>query len=175
MSALPYITNRDLLHRCGNFPAPLVCCCCRRRYRLSSYVIRSWCAGKLSFHFNDHKYNKVEWCLVTAASIIFTRGSIHSYVINISRYISDLDSHITRSGYNFKAVIGMVWSGLVWGSRPDQTSCLHNNRSNQTGLTNKTAKNEAEVVQGERKYIYYYPSILSLSFSLSSLSLSSST
>ncbi|KAL5585854.1 hypothetical protein FOVSG1_013546 [Fusarium oxysporum f. sp. vasinfectum] len=26
-------------------------------------------------------------------------------------------------------VIGMVWSGLVWGSRPDQTSCLHNNRS----------------------------------------------
>jgi hypothetical protein len=26
-------------------------------------------------------------------------------------------------------VIGMVWSGLVWTPRPDQTSCLHNNRS----------------------------------------------
>ncbi|KAJ0126931.1 hypothetical protein HZ326_29964 [Fusarium oxysporum f. sp. albedinis] len=23
----------------------------------------------------------------------------------------------------------MVWSGLVWTPRPDQTSCLHNNRS----------------------------------------------
>jgi hypothetical protein len=28
-----------------------------------------------------------------------------------------------------QAVIGMVWSGLVWTPRPDQTSCLHNNRS----------------------------------------------
>src|ERR1700733_1323420 len=74
------------------------------------------------------------------------------------------------------AVIGMVWSGLVWGSRPDQTSYLHNNRSGRTGPTNKTAKNEAEIVPRMKGNIfYYYPLILSLSFSLSSLSLSSST
>jgi len=41
-------------------------------------------------------------------------------------------------------VIGMVWSGLVCTLRPDQTRCLHKDRSDQTGPTNKTAKNEAE-------------------------------
>src|SRR5258707_6624609 len=74
------------------------------------------------------------------------------------------------------SVIGMVGSGRVWGSRPDQTSYLHNNRSSRTGPTNKTAKNEAEIVPRMKENIfYYYQLILSLSFPLSSLSLSSST
>ncbi len=50
---------------------------------------------------------------------------------------------------------GPVWSGLT--SRPDQTSCLHNNRSGLTGQTSKTAKNKAEVVEG-RKRVYYITS-----------------
>ena len=45
-------------------------------------------------------------------------------------------------------VIGMVWSGLVRGSRPDQTICLHKDRFGRTGPTNETAKNEPKVGWG---------------------------
>ncbi|RKK78756.1 hypothetical protein BFJ68_g17865 [Fusarium oxysporum] len=57
------------------------------------------------------------------------------------RKVGDLNGGRPQAYYDFdtgravafepvpEPVIGMVWSGLVWGSRPDQTSCLHNNRS----------------------------------------------
>jgi len=45
---------------------------------------------------------------------------------------------------------GPVWSGLE--VKPDQTSCLHNNRSDLTGQTNKTAKNKTEI-KGKKIYI----------------------
>ena len=62
---------------------------------------------------NNQKYTKVERCLVTAAGIMFTRGSIHLYVVNILDYISDLDSQITRSGSNFKVMGAEIASSLI--------------------------------------------------------------
>jgi len=62
---------------------------------------------------NNQKYNKAERTLVTAAGIIFTRGSIHQYIVNILEYISDLDSQITRSGSNFKVMGAEIASSLI--------------------------------------------------------------
>ena len=46
-----------------------------------------------------------------------------------------------------------ITDDVVTGYR---TGCLHNDRSGRIGPTNKTAKNEAEAVKEERKYIKYY-------------------
>ena len=62
---------------------------------------------------SHEKYNKAERCLVTAAGIMFTRGSIHPYVVNVSEYISDLDSQTTRSGSNFKVMGAEIASSLI--------------------------------------------------------------
>lgn len=62
---------------------------------------------------NNQKYNKAERSLVTAAGIMFTRKSIHLYIVNISEYISDLDSQITRSGSNFKVMGAEIASSLI--------------------------------------------------------------
>ncbi|KAK5046245.1 hypothetical protein LTR84_008388 [Exophiala bonariae] len=62
---------------------------------------------------NNQKYNKAERSLVTAAGIMFTRKSIHTYAVNISEYISDLDSQITRSGSNFKVMGAEIASSLI--------------------------------------------------------------
>lgn len=62
---------------------------------------------------NNQKYTKAERCLVTAAGIMFTRGSIHLYAVNILDYVSDLDSHITRAGSNFKVMGAEIASSLI--------------------------------------------------------------
>lgn len=62
---------------------------------------------------HQREYAKVERCLVTAAGVMFTRGSIHRYVVNISDYVSDLDSQITRSGSDFKVMGAEIASSLT--------------------------------------------------------------
>ena len=48
------------------------------------------------------KYAKFDSSLVTAAGILFTKGSMHDYAVHITRFASELDSHIARSGANWK-------------------------------------------------------------------------
>ena len=61
----------------------------------------------------SQKWTKVESSLVTAAGIVFTRGSIDNYNSNILEYNSDLDSQITRSGSNFKVMGAEIASSLI--------------------------------------------------------------
>jgi hypothetical protein len=58
----------------------------------------------------------------------------------------------SRSDWN-----GPVWSGLE--VKPDQTNCLHD-RSGLTGKTSKTAKDEAEAVEGRRKAVSCITSVV---------------
>lgn len=62
---------------------------------------------------NNQKYNKAERCLVTAAGIMFTRQSVHLYVVNILEYLSDLDNQVTRSGSNFKVMGAEIASSFI--------------------------------------------------------------
>ena len=48
------------------------------------------------------KYAKFDSSLVTAAGILFTKGSMYDYAVHITRFASELDSHIARSGANWK-------------------------------------------------------------------------
>jgi len=82
---------------------------------------------------NSQKYTEVQRCLVTAAGIIFTRGSIHLYIVNITQYISDLDSQITRSGSNFKVMgpeIASSLSALIYDFGNDDNFLWKSSRAN---------------------------------------------
>lgn len=59
------------------------------------------------------KYPKFESSLVTAAGIAFTKGSIHGFCVHIAQFASTLDSHITRSGSNWKVQGAEVASSLI--------------------------------------------------------------
>jgi hypothetical protein len=59
------------------------------------------------------KYAKFDASLVTAAGIAFTKGSINEYWIHITQFIRDLESHIARSGSNWKVQGTEVASALI--------------------------------------------------------------
>ena len=59
------------------------------------------------------KYPKFDSSLVTAAGILFTKGSIHDFCFHIGQFISELDSHVTRSGSNWKVQGPEVASSLI--------------------------------------------------------------
>lgn len=59
------------------------------------------------------KYAKFDSSLVTAAGILFTKGSIHDYCVHISQFNSEIDSHVTRSGSNWKVQGTEVASSLI--------------------------------------------------------------
>ncbi|EXJ95093.1 hypothetical protein A1O1_00212 [Capronia coronata CBS 617.96] len=48
------------------------------------------------------KYPRFENSFVTAGGVLFTRGWIHEYCVHATQYISELDSHISRTGSNWK-------------------------------------------------------------------------
>ena len=59
------------------------------------------------------KYSDFDRSLVTAAGLLFTKGSIHEYRVHITRFASELDNHITRSGSNWKVQGTEVASALI--------------------------------------------------------------
>ena len=59
------------------------------------------------------KYPKFDSALVTAAGILFTKGLIHDYCVQITQFTSELDNHITRSGSNWKVHGTEVASSLI--------------------------------------------------------------
>ncbi|KAJ4514460.1 hypothetical protein HRR73_005488 [Exophiala dermatitidis] len=48
------------------------------------------------------KYATIERSFVTAGGVLFTRGSIHEYCVQMRQFISELDGHISRSGSTWK-------------------------------------------------------------------------
>ncbi|KAK5193064.1 hypothetical protein LTR47_009493 [Exophiala xenobiotica] len=65
------------------------------------------------FEVTSQKYPKMETSLVTAAGILFTRGSIHDYCGHVTHYVSELDGTISRTGSNFKVQGAEVASSLI--------------------------------------------------------------
>lgn len=65
------------------------------------------------FETTSQKYTKLESSLVTAAGILFTRGSVHDYCKHILDFVSELDSYISRSGSNWKVQGPEVASSLI--------------------------------------------------------------
>ncbi|KAK5459656.1 hypothetical protein LTS15_003785 [Exophiala xenobiotica] len=65
------------------------------------------------FEVTSQKYPKMETSLVTAAGILFTRGSIHDYCGHITHFVSELDGTINRTGSNFKVQGAEVASSLI--------------------------------------------------------------
>ncbi|KAK5188948.1 hypothetical protein LTR92_011063 [Exophiala xenobiotica] len=65
------------------------------------------------FEVTSQKYPKMETSLVTAAGILFTRGSIHDYCGHIAQFVSELDGTIDRTGSNFKVQGAEVASSLI--------------------------------------------------------------
>ena len=59
------------------------------------------------------KYPKFDSPLVTAAGILFTKGSIHDYCVHIIQFIDELDNHVTRSGSIWKVQGTEVASSLI--------------------------------------------------------------
>ncbi|OAP61247.1 hypothetical protein AYL99_03448 [Fonsecaea erecta] len=59
------------------------------------------------------KYPKLESSLVTAAGLLFTKGSVDQYCFQVERFTSELESHIARSGVNWKAQGPEVASALI--------------------------------------------------------------
>jgi hypothetical protein len=59
------------------------------------------------------KYSKFDYSLVTAAGMLFTKGSIHDYCVHIIQFTSELDNHIARSGSNWKVQGTEVASALI--------------------------------------------------------------
>ncbi|EXJ72388.1 uncharacterized protein A1O5_04892 [Cladophialophora psammophila CBS 110553] len=69
--------------------------------------------GKPKVESSTSKYSKLESSLVTAAGLLFTKGSIDEYCSQINRFTLELDSHITRSGVNWKVQGPEVASALI--------------------------------------------------------------
>ncbi|KAK5241547.1 hypothetical protein LTS06_012037, partial [Exophiala xenobiotica] len=65
------------------------------------------------FEVTSQKYPKMETSLVTAAGLLFTRGSIHDYCGHITHFVSELDGTINRTGSNFKVQGAEVASSLI--------------------------------------------------------------
>ncbi|KIX09915.1 uncharacterized protein Z518_00996 [Rhinocladiella mackenziei CBS 650.93] len=61
----------------------------------------------------NQKYPLLESSLVTAAGILFTCGSVREYCAYVKQFVSELDSHITRSGSNWKVQGAEVASSLI--------------------------------------------------------------
>ncbi|OAL22510.1 hypothetical protein AYO22_07068 [Fonsecaea multimorphosa] len=59
------------------------------------------------------KHSKLESSFVTAAGLLFTKGSIDQYCIQADRFTSELESHIARSGVNWKVQGPEVASALI--------------------------------------------------------------
>ncbi|KIW09653.1 hypothetical protein PV08_12097 [Exophiala spinifera] len=66
-----------------------------------------------NYETTSQKYLKVETSLVTAAGILFTHGFIHDYRSHISRFVSELDGTINRTGSNFKTQGAEMASCLI--------------------------------------------------------------
>ncbi|KIW38252.1 hypothetical protein, variant 2 [Exophiala oligosperma] len=65
------------------------------------------------YETTSQKYLKVETSLVTAAGVLFTRGFVHDYCLHISRFASELDGTINRTGSNFKIQGAEMASSLI--------------------------------------------------------------
>ncbi|KAK5188818.1 hypothetical protein LTR72_011402 [Exophiala xenobiotica] len=65
------------------------------------------------FEVTSQKHPKMETSLVTAAGILFTRGSIHDYCGHMIQFVSELDGTINRTGSNFKVQGAEVASSLI--------------------------------------------------------------
>lgn len=50
------------------------------------------------------KYTRIETSLVSAAALVFTRGSIHQYIVHMLDFSQELEIQIANSGSNFKVV-----------------------------------------------------------------------
>jgi hypothetical protein len=59
------------------------------------------------------RFTPTEGCLVKAAGIMFKRASIHEYIVNILRYLADLDGFISRNGANFRTQGSEIASSLI--------------------------------------------------------------
>ncbi|KAI1612193.1 hypothetical protein EDD36DRAFT_420044 [Exophiala viscosa] len=65
------------------------------------------------YETTSQKYSRLEGSLVTAAGILFTRGSVYDYCRHIIDFITELDAYISRSGSNWKVQGPEVASSLV--------------------------------------------------------------
>ncbi|KAK5454911.1 hypothetical protein LTS15_005631 [Exophiala xenobiotica] len=65
------------------------------------------------FEVTSQKYPKMETSLVTAAGLLFTRGSIHDYCGHINHFVFELDGTINRTGSHFKVQGAEVASSLI--------------------------------------------------------------
>lgn len=50
------------------------------------------------------KYTRIETSLVSAAALVFTRGSIHQYIVHMLDFNQELEIQVANSGSNFKVV-----------------------------------------------------------------------
>ncbi|KIW21856.1 uncharacterized protein PV07_12723 [Cladophialophora immunda] len=72
------------------------------------------CSGQKSRLDSTHsKYSKLESSLVTAAGLLFTKGSIDQYCFQVDRFTLELENHIARSGVNWKVQGPEVASALI--------------------------------------------------------------
>ncbi|KIW27399.1 hypothetical protein, variant 1 [Cladophialophora immunda] len=72
------------------------------------------CSGQKSRLDSTHsKYSKLESSLVTAAGLLFTKGSIDQYCFQVGQFTSELENHIARSGVNWKVQGPEVASALI--------------------------------------------------------------
>ncbi|KAK4946250.1 hypothetical protein LTR10_014762 [Elasticomyces elasticus] len=65
------------------------------------------------YETTSQKYSRLESSLVTAAGIVFTRGSVYDYCRHINEFITELDAYISRSGSNWKVQGPEVASSLI--------------------------------------------------------------
>lgn len=91
------------------------------------------------------KYPKLESSLVTAAGLMFTKGSIHGYCVQIRQFTSELDGQINRSGSNWKVQGPEIASSLI--------ACIFDFGSDDNYLWNLFRANldKIKAIQAERQ------------------------
>ncbi|KIW20541.1 hypothetical protein PV08_01116 [Exophiala spinifera] len=105
------------------------------------------------YETTSQKYLKVETSLVTAAGILFTHGFIHDYCSHITRFVSELDGTINRTGSNFKMQGAEMASSLIamildFGSDENylwKALCANFEKSKQTQTEGQSDPNSAKI------------------------------
>ncbi|KAK5425562.1 hypothetical protein LTR34_010986 [Exophiala xenobiotica] len=98
------------------------------------------------YEVTSQKYPKMETSLVTAAGILFTRGSIHDYCGHMTQFVSELDGTINGTGSNLKVQGAEVASSLIammldFGSEENflwTAFCVHSDWIKQTHTEGQT-------------------------------------
>ena len=97
------------------------------------------------------KYTKIETSLVSAAALVFTRGSIHQYIVHMLDFTQELEVQITNSGSNFKVLgpeIASSLAAMIFDIGNDENYLFNAVRAHQNKLrTNVDDKPQATNVE----------------------------